>query len=178
MEKATAVPSANASVVQIEIRQAAVARKFLGMFENVANTTNCVNQRSRGVMIHFAAQTINMNIDDIGCGVNPHLPHMVQNHGPGHDSTFVPAKILQQRKLLWSQLQQVITTSCFATYQIKLQVSSLQTHRFILWNRGSAQKISQPRQQFREGEWLREVIVSALLQSPDTLIHGSPSRQN
>ena len=29
------------------------------MFENVPNTTNCVNQRSRGVMIHFAAQTIN-----------------------------------------------------------------------------------------------------------------------
>ncbi len=43
MEKAAAVPSANASVVQIEIRQAAVERKVLGMFENVANTTNCVN---------------------------------------------------------------------------------------------------------------------------------------
>jgi hypothetical protein len=139
MEKAAAVPSANASVVQIEIRQAAVERRFLGMFENVANTTNCVNQRSRGVMIHFAAQTINVNIDDIGCGVNPHLPDMVQNHGPGHDSTFVPAKIFEQRKLLWSQLQKVITTSCFTTYQIKLQVSSLKTHRFSLWNRRPAQ---------------------------------------
>src|ERR1017187_9325754 len=78
MEKAKAVPSANARVVQIEIRQAAVERKFLGMFENVANTTNCVNQWSRGVMIHFAAQTVNVNIDDIGCGVNPHLPDMVR----------------------------------------------------------------------------------------------------
>src|ERR1035438_4305900 len=92
---ATAVPRANARVVQIEIRQAAVERKFLGMFENVADATNCVNQRSRGVMIHFAAQTINVNIDDVGCGVNPHLPDMVQNHGPGHDSTFVAAKIFQ-----------------------------------------------------------------------------------
>ena len=129
MEKATAVPSANARVVQIEIRQAAVERKFLGMFENVANAANCMNQRSRGVMVHFAAQTINVNIDDVGCGVNPHLPDVVQNHGPGHYSAFVPAKIFQQRKLLRSQLQQVIASSGFTTYQVKLQVGSLQTHR-------------------------------------------------
>jgi hypothetical protein len=120
MEKATAVPSANASVVQIEIRQAAVERKFLGMFENVADATNGMNQWPRGVMIHFAAQTINVNIDDIGCGVNPHLPDMVENHGPGHHSTFVAAKIFQQRKFLWGQLQQVFAPSRFATNQIKL----------------------------------------------------------
>ena len=55
MEKATAVPSAKARVVQIEIRQAAVARKFLGILENVAHPANCVDQRAQGVMIHFAA---------------------------------------------------------------------------------------------------------------------------
>ena len=54
-ENAPAVPSANARVVQIEIRQAAVVRRFLGMFENVPNPTNRMNQRSRGVVIHFAA---------------------------------------------------------------------------------------------------------------------------
>src|ERR1700690_1533157 len=143
MEKATAVPSANARVVQIEIRQAAVARKFLGSFENISNTTNCVNQRSRGVMIHLAAQTINVNIDNVGCGVNPHLPDMVENHGPGDNSTFVPAKIFQQRKLLRSQLQQVIASPCFTTCQVKLQISSLQPYGFGLRNRRSAQEISQ-----------------------------------
>src|ERR1700683_2416626 len=146
MEKAEAVPNANARVVHTEIRQAAVERKCLGMFENVADTTNRVNQRSRGVMIYFAAQTINVNIDDIGCGINPHLPDMVQNHGSGHHSTYVAAKIFQQRKLLWGQLQQLLAPSRFATRQVKLQVSSLQAHRFILRNRGPAKEISQPRQ--------------------------------
>ena len=56
MEKATAVPSPNARVVQIEIRQAAVVRKRLGMFENVANTPNRVNQGSRGAKISFGEQ--------------------------------------------------------------------------------------------------------------------------
>jgi hypothetical protein len=138
MEKARAVPSANARVVQIEIRQAAVARKFLDMLENVANTANRVDQRSRGVMVHFAAQTINMDIHDVGCGFNPHPPDVVQNHGASYYSTFIPAKIFQQGKLLWGQLQQVIAPSCFTTDQVKLQVGSLQAHRFILWNCGPA----------------------------------------
>src|ERR1700758_2310542 len=113
MEKATAVPRANAMVVQIEIRQAAVARKFLGMFENVADATNCVNQRSWGVMIDFAAQTIDMNIHNVGCRIDSHTPDMVQNHRPGDYSTFIAAKILQQRKLLWCQLQQVFAPARF-----------------------------------------------------------------
>ena len=138
MENAPAVPSANARVVQIEIRQAAVVRRFLGMFENVANATNRMNQRSRGVMIHFAAKAINMNIHYVGRGINPHLPDMVQNHGPGHNATFVAAKIFQQGKLLRGQLQQVIAPPRLTTYQIKLQVGRLQTHRFSLRNGGPA----------------------------------------
>src|SRR5579863_2525517 len=102
MENAPAVPSANAKVVQIEIRQAAVVRRFLGMFENVANAANRMNQRSWGIVIYFAAQPINVNVNHVGCGVNPHLPDMVQNHGPRYDTTFVPAKVFQQGKLLWS----------------------------------------------------------------------------
>ena len=126
MEKATAVPSANARVVQIEIRQAAVVRKFLGILENIANTTNCVDQRSRGVIVYLAAQPINMDIDDVGCGINPHPPDMVQNHSASNYAPLIPAKIFQQRELLWGQLKQVIAPSCFTTHEVKLQVGSLQ----------------------------------------------------
>src|ERR1700730_17646207 len=138
MEKARAVPSANARVVQIEIRQAAVARKFLDMPENVANTTNGIELRLRRVMVHFIAQTINMDIHDVGGGINAHAPDVVQNHGASYYATFIPAKIFQQGELLRGQLQQVIAPSCFTTCQVKLQVGSLQTQRFILWNCGPA----------------------------------------
>jgi hypothetical protein len=105
MEKATAVPSANARVVQIEIRQAAVARKVLGIPENISNAADCVDQRMRGVMVDFATQTINMDVHDVGCRIDPHPPHVVENHGSSHYSTFVAAKIFQKRKFLWGQLQ-------------------------------------------------------------------------
>jgi hypothetical protein len=100
MEKATAVPSANARVVHIEIRQAAVVRKFLGMFENVANTTDGMNQWSWSIVIHFTAQPINMNIHNVCCGINPHLPDVIQNHGSRYHATFIPAQVFQQRKFL------------------------------------------------------------------------------
>src|ERR1700722_14432680 len=146
MEKATAVPSANASVVQIEIRHAAVARKCLWILENIANPANGVNQRPWCIVVYLAAQAIDMDIHDVGRGINPHPPDMVQDHRTSYHASFIPAEIFQQRKLLWSQLQQVIAPSCLTTHQVKLQVSGLKTHRFILWNPGSAQKISQPRQ--------------------------------
>src|ERR1700693_2290412 len=122
MEKATAVPSANARVVQIEIRQAAVAGKFLGILENIAYTANRVDQRAQGVMVHFIAQTINMDVHHVGGGINPHPPNVVENHGPCHHATFVAAKIFKQGKLLRGQLQQVIASPRLATQQIKLQV--------------------------------------------------------
>src|ERR1700722_148185 len=105
MEKAPAVPSANARVVQIEIRQAAVVRRSLCMFENIANAANRVNQRPQGVMIHFTSETIDVDVHDVGCGVNPHAPDMIQNHGPGYHSPFIAAKIFQKRKLLWGKLK-------------------------------------------------------------------------
>src|ERR1700677_1366736 len=125
MEKATAVPSANARVVQIESRQAAVVRSVLGMLENIANTPNGVDQRSRRVMVNLTPQTIDMDVDHVGGGIDSHPPDVVQNHGASHHSAFISTKIFQQRKLLWSQLQQVLAPSCFATYEVKLQIGSL-----------------------------------------------------
>src|SRR5271167_1028980 len=126
MKKATAVPSANARVVHIEIRQAAVVRKFLSSLENIANTANCVDQWSWFVMIYLAAQTIDMDIHNISCGINPHPPDMVQNHSTSYHTTFVAAQIFQEGKLLWGQLQHLIAPPRFPAHQVKLEVGSLQ----------------------------------------------------
>src|SRR5450432_4165305 len=113
MEQAAAVTSANARVVHIEIRQAAVLRKFLSSLENIANAAYGVDQWSWRVVIYLAAQTIDVDIHNIGCRINPHPPDMVQNHRASYHATFVAAQILQQRKLLWGQLKQMITPPRF-----------------------------------------------------------------
>ena len=45
IENARAVPKAKAKVVQIAIREAALGRKILRMFENVSNAADRMDQR-------------------------------------------------------------------------------------------------------------------------------------
>ena len=55
MENARAVPSANARVVQMEMRQAAVVRKNLGMFEHVPHATNRMDEWFGTILVYFTA---------------------------------------------------------------------------------------------------------------------------
>ena len=130
------------------------------------------------IVIHFAAQAIDVDIDYVRCGINPHAPNVIQNHRASNYTPGIPAEIFQEGKLLWGQLEQLIAASSLMTHKVKLQVRSLQAYRVILRRRRSAQKISQPRKQFRKGEWLRQIVISALLQSLDSLVHGTARRQD
>src|ERR1700722_5112980 len=100
IENASAVIPAKARVVQIEIRQAAVARRILGMFQNVSDAANGVDERWDGVRVHLAAQAINVDINYVRCRVYPHSPNVIQNHRTSDNSPGIPAKIFQERKLL------------------------------------------------------------------------------
>ena len=102
MENAIAVPMANAVAVQMEIRQAAVVRSRLGIFQHVPYSANGMNQGPRRCMIHFAAQTVNVNIHHIRRRINSHSPHMVKDHRAGDHASRIPAQILQQGELLSS----------------------------------------------------------------------------
>jgi hypothetical protein len=66
------------------------------MLENVAYSTNGVDQRMRSLMVHLTAQPINVDIHDVGCRVNPHSPNVVENHGASDHTTFIATKILQK----------------------------------------------------------------------------------
>src|SRR5581483_5901280 len=127
-----AVPTANASVVQVEIRQAAVQRTLSGMFQHVANATNSVDQGTHSFAIDLAAQAVNVDIHHVGCGIDSHTPHVVQNHAASHDTAGIATQIFQERELLWSELQYLIATSRFTPHQIELQVSGLEANWFAL----------------------------------------------
>jgi hypothetical protein len=76
-------------------------------------------------VIHFAAQAIDVHVDYVRCGINPHAPDVIQNHSASNYTPCVPAKILQEGKFLWSQLEQLIAASSLMTHKVKLQVRSL-----------------------------------------------------
>ena len=76
-------------------------------------------------MVHFAAQAIDVDIDYVRCGINPHAPDVIQDHCASNYAPGIPAKIFQEGKLLWGQLEQVIAAPGFMAHKVKLQVRSL-----------------------------------------------------
>ena len=116
-------------------------------------------------MVHFAAQAIDVDIHHVRCRINPHAPDVIQDHGASYYASGIAAKIFQERKLLRSQLEQLIAAASLMTDEIKLQIGGLQPYRVILWRRRPAQKISQPRKQFSQGKRFRQIVISSLLQS-------------
>jgi hypothetical protein len=76
-------------------------------------------------MIHFAAQAINVNIHHVRRRINSHSPHMVKDHSAGYHASRIPAQILEQGKLLRSQLQQFVAATSLAPEEIQLQICCL-----------------------------------------------------
>ena len=66
-----------------------------------------------------------MDIDYVCCGINLHAPDVIQNHGTSYYTPGIPAKIFQEGKLLWGQLEQVLSASSLMAHKVKVQVRHL-----------------------------------------------------
>src|ERR1700676_2227701 len=172
------VPMAKATVAQSEMRQAALCITGLSFFDDITHASQCPNQRLLAVPIHLASQTVNVNVHYIGVGLDAHAPHLVQNHGASYNAARITAKILQKDKLLGCKLQGQPGSGCLPSQKIELEIEHTKASR--LPSRGAVplQQVPQPGQQLRQGEWLGQVIVAALLETAHPIIHGTPCRKD
>jgi hypothetical protein len=86
---------ANAKLAQREIRHAALRMIGLAAFEDISDTSQSLDQWLTPFGVNFAAKTINVNINHIRIGLNPHSPNLGQQHGTGYNSTGMTAEVLQ-----------------------------------------------------------------------------------
>jgi hypothetical protein len=95
------------------------------MFKDVSHATDGMDEWFGCLEIYFVAQAINVNIDYIRCGINPHSPDVIEDHGTSDDTPGISAKIFQEGKLLWGQLEQLIAAPSLMTHKVKLQIRGL-----------------------------------------------------
>src|SRR5580658_4867974 len=100
MTKTSNVPMANASVAQREIRHAALCMTALAVFEDIANTSQGLDQRITTFCIHLAAQTVNMDINNIRVRLKSHSPHLREKHRSSNNTPSVPAEIREKHEFL------------------------------------------------------------------------------
>jgi hypothetical protein len=86
---------ANARLAHSEMRHAALRMIGLAAFENISDTSQCLNQRLAPFGVNLAAETINVNINHIRVGLNPHPPNLGQKHGTGYNSASMAAEVFQ-----------------------------------------------------------------------------------
>src|SRR3981081_1779830 len=66
--------------------------------ETVPHAANRMDQRIVLLAVEFATHPPDIDVDDIGRGIEMQVPDVLQQHRPGHDAAFVAHQILQQLK--------------------------------------------------------------------------------
>jgi hypothetical protein len=142
----TMVPQANASAAQSEIRQAAL-RIGLTVFEDIAHTPQCPNQRLPATRVYLATEAVDVDIDDVGVRLYAHTPNCVKNHRPRDHATGIPAQIFQQDEFLRRQIQNLPASRGFTPEEINFEIENPQACGLGRGRGISLYEISQPRKQ-------------------------------
>src|ERR1700687_5166776 len=64
--------------------------------ETVPDAANRLGQRIGLLPIVIASHAPDIDVDDVGRGIEMKVPDMLQQHRPGYDAAFIAHQILQQ----------------------------------------------------------------------------------
>src|SRR5215471_4293209 len=94
--------------------------------DTIPDSANRVDQRIRLLTIHLAAHTRDVDVDDIGIGIEVQIPHMLQQHRARHHPVLVAGKILEQLELARQKLDLPAAPADGTRYQIHLEIADAQ----------------------------------------------------
>src|SRR4029077_10734966 len=111
-----------------------------------------------------------IDIDDVGGGIEMQVPHVLQQHGPGYDLAFVANQIFEQLELARQEIDVAPATAHSAGHEIKLEITNAQD--CFLHHRGAATRERlHARQQFGNGGRLDQIIVPPGAQSAHFVVN-------
>src|SRR3954468_10727797 len=109
--------------------------------------------------VDLLAQMIDHHVDDSRPGIEVIAPRVFCNQRAAHDAAAVSHQILENGVLLRSQLDQLAAPTYLPRALIELQIADRELVRSERLR--TTRECLHPREQFLEGERLRDVIVSA-----------------
>jgi len=155
------------------MRQAALRMGGLAVFEDIAYSAHGSNQRRLSGTVYLATQTVDVDVDDVGVGLNAHAPHLVEDHGARDDAASVAAQIFEEDELLLGELKDLAGTRGFAAQEIEFKILHAEAGCVVGGGAVALEQISQAGEQLGERERLGEIVVSALLEAADAIVDGA-----
>src|SRR5258707_15195946 len=94
--------------------------------ETVPDTANGMNQRIGLLAVDFAGDASDIDVDDIGRGVEMKIPDVPQQHGPGYDAVFVANQILEKLEFPGKQQNVLAPPAGGPRHQVDREIADTQ----------------------------------------------------
>src|SRR5229473_4744569 len=85
-----------------------------------------MNERISLLAVDLAADTSDIDVDDVGRGVKMQIPYMLQQHRSWNNVTFVANQVLKNLKFPRQQVDVPATAAHGSRHEIKLEITDAQ----------------------------------------------------
>src|SRR5262249_45639219 len=128
-----------------------------------------MNERVGLLTVDLSADAPDVHVNDVGRGVEVQVPYMLQQHRSGNNPAVIANEVLENLKFARQQPDLPAPAGRRSRYEVELEVADAQ-HRFLDDGRTAPGERLDPRQEFREGKRLDEVIVAASTQATHPVV--------
>src|SRR6478672_3854065 len=138
--------------------------------EHVARASHRVQQRLFEPLVELAPEAADVDVDDVGAGVEVIVPDLLKKHGARDDAAFVAREIFEQEIFAGLEVELLAGALHGARKRIDLQVPDGKAMVGGVHPRfAPTQKRVHAREQLGEGEGFDEIIVGAALEALDAV---------
>src|SRR6266850_7816381 len=140
--------------------------------EAVPDTPNRMDQRIGLLAVDLAAHAPDIDVDDIGRGIEMKIPDVLQQHRPGYDAAFVANQILQQLEFPREKKDRLAAPAGGPRHQVDREIADPQDGLLDNGVAASAKRLD-PRQQFDERKRLDQIVIAAGPQATHPIVDFS-----
>src|ERR1700675_1417822 len=137
--------------------------------ETVPDTANRMDQRISLLAVDLAAHAPDIDVNDVGRGIEMKVPDMLQQHRPGYDAAFVAHQILQQLEFAGKKRNVLGAPAGGPRHEVTREIADAQDGLLDDGVAAPAQRLD-ARQQLDEGEGLDHIVVAAGAQAPHPVV--------
>ena len=141
--------------------------------EKIADAANGADERVLGFAVDFVAQAMDVDVDDVGGGVDAHLPDVIEDHGAGDDAAGVAAEVFEESEFLLGELELDAGAAGFAADEVDFEIGDAEAGGFRLAGGAAAEQSAKTSLEFGDGEGLGHVVVAAAFEAEDALVDGA-----
>ena len=146
--------------------------------EDIADSPDGADEGFTAAGFDLAAESIDVDVDDVGVRLDAHAPDLVEDHGAADDAAGIAAEEFEQRELVGGELELFVPSGGLAAEEIEAEIEDLEDGDIVNGRGVAADEVAEAGEEFRSGEGLDEVVVAAGFQAADAIVDGAASGED